>query len=1022
MSVDFTKSIVAILDARALDDIDNRTVGTGFVVSTDGLIVSCKHVIDSSYSDEVVYLLLYDPALPKTRRQIRRARLIPEYVRSAEVEDIVFLRLEDPFTPEQNIIPLPLGRSYHTQGQTFRTFGFPDARTEDGVFGECRVLGSGSENGVPLLQISSNQVSKGFSGAPVWDDRLQCVIGMVTSIIGNRTIRIAGKDVPVPSDPHGRQTETGFITPVETLTNVCPPLQVSEVSPYRGLSFFTEEDANFFFGRDQYIDKLLEKLRHNMRLLPVFGPSGSGKSSVIRAGLLPKLRAGALGDSARWHTLTIRPADDPFKQLAQHDMFTESTDIVESSKTWFAQHPQYTRFVLVIDQFEELLLLTPVDKRQEFVLKLTRLLSSSLSITVILIMRDDFYNQFVEHESLREWLERSGGATNVPPTLTATEVTSIVVEPARAVRLRFEEGLAQLIVRDMLETTPSAEYEWLIARSTNLPLLEFTLQQLWEKRLDGMLTYDAYHEIGGVIGGLTQWADKIFYDLGEKNETSQQQARRIFTELVRLGDENRRPPDSRRLLPLSALYHGEHEQKAIRQVVQQLADAKLLITAYDVQSKQEVVEIIHDALLWQWGQMREWLNKDRTFLMWHQRLELQAQEWVATNPERPARREKERLLPSSEIENAIVWLKTRPSDLSQSEQEFIQVSWHFKKRRATMRVMGGAALLTVASGSGVWWFRTQFQPFFDWLKYILGSYTDISSYSRHKGSVYCVGWSPEATRLASGSVDKTVQVFTSTGEYIYAYSGHVEAVSAIAWSPDGYRIASASGDKTVHVWYSDGQKPNETFVYKGHRDGVLTVAWSPDGRYIASGAGLQDKTAQIWDANTQRLLYQYQAHSGPINSLAWSPDGQRIASGSGDSTVHIWNSMNGELIFIYEGHKKPSHVISVAWSPNGKYIASAGFDGTVQVWSAENGRQYNVYRGHRNVEITSVTWSPDSKAIASASVDKTVQVWNAFDGSLICKRDNYAKVVDAVTWSPLAGDKRVASGNDNRVLIWQLKV
>ena len=1019
MSIDFTRSIVAILDTRAIDDIDNRTVGTGFVVSEDGLIATCKHVIDSSYSNEVTYLLFYDPALPKAQREIRRARLIPEYVRGVEAEDVAFLRLEELPPPEKSIIPLPLGRSYHTQGQIFRTFGFPPARTEDGVFGECKVIGYGSENGMPWLQISSDQVSRGFSGAPVWDDHLQCVIGMVTSIIGSRTIRIAGKELPIASDPDQRQTETGFITPVETLTKICTPLQTSEVSPYRGLSFFTEEDAGFFFGREQYVIKLLRKLRRNMRFLPVFGPSGSGKSSVVRAGLIPRLRAGELADSARWHTFTIRPADDPFSQLTQ--LLADTTDLVESVKAWFVQHPQYTRFMLVIDQFEELLLLTPPDTRQNFVRQLTRLLDSPLSITVVAVMRDDFYKQFVDQESLREWLERSGGATNVPLTLSIPEITAIVEKPARAARLRFEEGLVQLIVRDMLETVPppvekdpsseKTEHEQSFARSTNLPLLEFTLQQLWEKRVDGMLTYEAYQQIGGVTGGLTQWADQVFYGL--QDETKQRQARRIFTKLVRLGDENRRPPDSRRLLPLSALYYDEREQELIRQVVQQLADAKLLITTYDLQSKQEVVEIIHDALLWEWGQLDTWLKKDREFLAWRQEIERQAQLWRASGYD------KAKLLQGTDLKKAMERLEQRHDDLYQEEQEFIQKSWSFHQRRKIFSIVGVVTVIAIAGGVGLDMLLAQRQV-----------YSDIASYS-HSGPIrkpiYSVVWSPEASRVASGSADTTIEIHTSNGGYIYTYKGHTSTVSALSWSHDGFRLASASLDGTVQVWNADGQNQGKSLVYRGHRGAVLTVAWSPRQQSTHIVSGGSDLTTQVWDAITGELLFVYTRQKGPVNTVAWSPNGKYVASGcgqdpisgSGDNSIHVWDPLTGVLIWKNTGHT--SHVLSVSWAPDGKYIASAGWDRKVQVLSASTGKVLYIYRGHTGGAVNSVAWSPDSELIASASSDRTVQIWKVSNGELLCTYKEHYAAVESVGWSSQPGEKRlVSAGDDTTVRLWQL--
>ncbi len=405
MSIDFRTSIVYILNANAIDDVGERTVGTGFVVSDDGLIATCAHVVDLSDSDEFIHLIFYSRDTIKEDRAIRKARILQEYSRSADAEDIAILRLEGPL-PE-GIEPLPLGGSYNTQEQTFQSFGFPAAKAEDGLLGECNVLGTVYEDAIPLLQIDSKQISKGFSGAPVWDNRVGHVIGMVTSIIGTKLVKIMGTAVPIPFDPDLRQMETAFLTPVEALQQVCPLLQTSEVCPYRGLNIFAEEHAEFFFGRDTYIDKLLNRLTRYPRFLPVFGPSGSGKSSVVQAGLIPRLRQGVIEDSHRWGVIVSRPADNPFKQLSDAGLSIDAQDLSEAMKSWLAQHQQYTRVMLIIDQFEELLSFCPIPIRQMFVTRLVQLLESSLPITVVVMMRDDFYNQFVGQEPLREWLERS---------------------------------------------------------------------------------------------------------------------------------------------------------------------------------------------------------------------------------------------------------------------------------------------------------------------------------------------------------------------------------------------------------------------------------------------------------------------------------------------------------------------------------------------------------------------------------------------------------------------------------------
>lgn len=242
-----------------------------------------------------------------------------------------------------------------------------------------------------------------------------------------------------------------------------------------------------------------------------------------------------------------------------------------------------------------------------------------------------------------------------------------------------------------------------------------------------------------------------------------------------------------------------------------------------------------------------------------------------------------------------------------------------------------------------------------------------------EGMVFAVAWSPDGTSIASGSWDKTVQVWdASNGKQIYIHRGHVTSVPAVAWSPDSRRIASASVDGTVQVW--DAATGMHTQTFHGHNSYVYTVSWSPDGKYIASGGN--DRKVHIWDALTGKLLLTYNNHVSDVTALAWSPNGSCIASGSSiyEGVIQVWDAVTGIQVRTYEGHS--GNVKAVCWSPDSTQIASASTDGTVQVWYASTGTEIWTYSGHSD-QVNAVQWSPDSSRIASAGRDATVQVWHA---------------------------------------------
>ena len=283
---------------------------------------------------------------------------------ACEAEDVAILRVVGDL-PGQ-VKPLPLGSSEGTEQHEFDTFGFPRSNPEQGLWGDGRILKETKIAVAPVLQLSSTQVTRGFSGAPVLDRLRKRVVGMVTSI--------------TKPDEYGRLAETAFITPTETLRAICSVLELSDVCPYRNLEAFAEADAAFFFGRKRVIEALVEKLAHERRFLAVFGPSGSGKSSVVQAGLIPALRKGAIVGSDQWTIFVARPTDNFFKQ--------QVGDRANSA----------TRVAMVIDQFEELFVSYNETARGEVITQLTSILNGSAHITLIVVIRDDFFSLATQYE------------------------------------------------------------------------------------------------------------------------------------------------------------------------------------------------------------------------------------------------------------------------------------------------------------------------------------------------------------------------------------------------------------------------------------------------------------------------------------------------------------------------------------------------------------------------------------------------------------------------------------------------
>jgi len=229
-----------------------------------------------------------------------------------------------------------------------------------------------------------------------------------------------------PQDVYGRLAETAFITPAETLRLICPQLVLSDVQPYLGLSAFTESDAEFFFGREREVVKLLDALRREPRFLAVLGPSGSGKSSVVQSGLIPELRRCGLPGSDRWGIITARPGEKPLRSLEAGGLALAERGLVLATRGWLEKNPERTRLMLIIDQFEELFAAASPPDAAEFLSQLQSLLKADLPLTLMLIMRDDFFSRLGREASpaLFEWVQR--GFVHISAALEVGEIAEII--------------------------------------------------------------------------------------------------------------------------------------------------------------------------------------------------------------------------------------------------------------------------------------------------------------------------------------------------------------------------------------------------------------------------------------------------------------------------------------------------------------------------------------------------------------------------------------------------------------------
>ncbi|BAY87695.1 WD-40 repeat-containing protein (plasmid) [Calothrix parasitica NIES-267] len=534
------------------------------------------------------------------------------------------------------------------------------------------------------------------------------------------------------------------------------------------------------------------------------------------------------------------------------------------------------------------------------------------------------------------------------------ELQDVIEEPAKILGVKFESGLVERIL-EAVEKEPG-----------NLPLLEFALKQLWEKQQNGYITHQAYEEIGGVEKALAVYAEEEYEKLSEDDK---QKAQRMFIQLVRPGEKTE---DTRRIATLVEV--GDDNWK----LATRLADSRLVVTGRDETSDIQTVEVVHEALIQEWTTLRQWINANRDFRIWQERLKGRMYEWEDNNKDEGS------LLRGLPLAEAKDWLHKRGDELSNNERNFIEQSIALLKkereqqqRRRRFTILGLTSFLAVAMtlagiiGYQLW--RTSIAETNARLRALAATSEALfNSDLKYDALAKSIKAGQQLKQANWVNVDTRIQVIATLSQVLYGQDhkapttlkSHSSKFNNVSFSPDGKSIASASADKTVKLW--DVTTGKEIKALKGHLEEVYSVSFSPDGKTIASASW--DKTVKLWDVSTGKQIKTLKGHSNSVYSVSFSPDGKTIASASYDKTVKLWDVTTGKQIKTFKGHS--SRVDSVSFSPDGKTIASASYDKTVKLWDVNTGKQIKTLQGHSDW-VFSVSFSPDGKSIASASDDKT---------------------------------------------------
>ncbi|MFD5477051.1 nSTAND1 domain-containing NTPase [Streptomyces hawaiiensis] len=697
------------------------------------------------------------------------------------------------------------------------------------------------------------------------------------------------------------------------------------LTPYRGLARFESGDSGLFFGREQLTADLVGLLRRR-RFAAVFGPSGSGKSSLLRAGLIPALRQTQEPDLRPATIRILTPGERPARTHAPLLTPAAPRDGSSGADT-----------LVIVDQFEEVFTLChDAAERASFIDLLLASRHPESRLRVLLAVRGDFYGRCAEHRDLADALRN---ANLLAGAMSPAELRDAVVKPATAAGLTVERALTTRLVKEVADAPGG------------LPLLSHALLETWHRRRGKTLTMAGYEAAGCLDGAIAKTAEKVY---GRFAEDQAGTARRLFLRLIAPGDGT---PDTRRPVDRAELTGTGREDTA--QVREALARARLLTLDGDT------VEMAHEALITAWPRLRGWIEEDRERLRAHRNLTEAARAWQELNREEGALYRGSRLAAAQEHFGG-----APREDLTDLEHAFLHASRdHEQKGRRRYRlvltaVTAALCLALVATGLAVG----------QWQSAVTAQHLAQSRQLAAQSSAL-LDSEPDLAALLAVHAYRTSPTREATAA-LYAAAAlplrkrlisGTKPVQSIALSPDGHTLAAQSGDGKVRIWNLPEGRLRHTFT--GHNISEA-AAFSPDGRTLAvataSGTG---GTVALWDPVTGRKLRTFTVPDGSVRGMGFSPDGRTVAVSS-PAAVRVWDVATGLKRHSFTSHVDPQ---AVAFGPDGRTLAAVvSRSGLVRVWDVATGRIRNAHDGQFKGDA--VVFSPDGRTCAVAATDGSVQL------------------------------------------------
>ncbi len=782
------------------------------------------------------------------------------------------------------------------------------------------------------------------------------------------------------------------------------PAAIDIINPYKGLRAFQEADAADFYGRETLVEQLVARLTES-RFLAVVGPSGSGKSSLVKAGLIPALRQNSIPGSDAWFVAEMVPGDHPLEELELallliavdpppsllKPLQKDERGLIRTLRR-ILPGGEESQLLLVIDQFEELFTLVTDDaQRLHFLNNLLAALNAPRSpLRLVVTLRADFYDRPLQIQAVADLFKQH---TEIVLPLNQEELTAAIREPAQRMGVRMEESVVTALVTDVIDQ-PGA-----------LPLLQYALTELFESRQENVMTLSAYRSLGGVSGALARRAEDLF---ASYDAAGQEATRQLFLRLVTLGEGTEDTRRRVRLSELETLSITGNPSSDNGLPITEYGKHRLLTFDHDPLTREPTVEVAHEALLREWPRLRRWLDQSRDDVRLQRSLASFANEWKQNHEEEGF------LLRDSRLDLFAGWAATMDLALTPDEQTFLAASISAREQReAAEHARQQRELETAQQLAQEQSQRAQEQA--------------EAAQGLRRRAYYLVGALAVAVILAVAAVlagrQSTLNAQAAQANANLAATNEAEAITEANQRATAQAVADEERDVAVRA---EATAVAAGILADEQRDAALVAEAQANearqtaeeqakiafSRELAAAAIANlDKDPErsvllalhaVQEAYTQeaeevlhlavphlRVLQTMVGHEDQVRLVDFSPDGSRLVTVGRDGTTLVWDTKSGQQLLQLVGHE--GGIGQIAYSTDGSFIATASEDGTAKVWDAATGELLHTLSGHRDNPnrgypgevgwVSGVAISPDSKTIATGGGDGLAKLWDAATGA-----------------------------------------